>query len=45
MRPIDLKAIEAVAGQLEKLGLKYAFAGGAAMGFLIDNPKVVALGG
>ncbi len=38
MRPVDLDALVMVATRLESLGVKFAFTGGAVVGFLLDNP-------
>jgi len=40
MRPVDLDALVMVAARLEPLDIKYAFTGGAVVGFLIDNPRL-----
>ncbi len=41
MRPVDLDALMAVAEQLDRLQVPYAFTGGIVIGFLLDNPAVV----
>ena len=40
MRPIDLNALAAVSRRLAPLGVNFAFAGGAVVGFLLDNPRL-----
>lgn len=41
MRPVDLESIAEVSHQLNRLGVEYAFTGGAIVGFLLDNPKLM----
>jgi len=41
MRPVDLESIAEVSHQLNQLGVDYAFTGGAVVGFLLDNPKLI----
>ena len=43
MRPVDPEALALVAEQLDRLGINYAFTGGAVVGFLLDNPQVAVL--
>ncbi len=40
MRPVNLDALVLVANRLEPLGVKFAFIGGAVVGFLLDNPRI-----
>lgn len=39
-RRVDLSALKRVARRLEPLGIKFAFTGGAVVGFLLDNPAI-----
>lgn len=39
-RRVDLAALELVANRLHPLGVKFAFTGGAVVGFLLDNPAI-----
>jgi hypothetical protein len=39
-RRVDLAALELVAGRLQPLGVKFAFTGGAIVGFLLDHPQI-----
>lgn len=40
MRPVDLNDLEAVSRRLKTVGVKFAFTGGAVIGFLLDNPRL-----
>ena len=40
MRPVDIHDLENVSRRLEPLGVKFAFTGGAIVGFLLDNPRL-----
>lgn len=40
MRPIDLENLGMVSKRIEPLGVKFAFIGGAVVGFLLDNPSM-----
>ncbi|MDY0148985.1 MAG: hypothetical protein RBT03_02730 [Kiritimatiellia bacterium] len=39
-RRVDLSALGLVASRLEPLGVRFAFTGGAVVGFLLDNPAI-----
>jgi hypothetical protein len=41
MRPVDLNALGAVAKQLDRLGMAYAFTGGSVLSFLLDHPALM----
>jgi len=43
MRPVDLDAIVEVARALDQLGASYALTGGSIIGFLVDNPSLIAI--
>jgi hypothetical protein len=40
MRPVDLQALGLVSDRLTPLGVRFAFTGGAVVGFLLDNPRL-----
>ena len=40
MRPVDLQALVMVSERLTPLGVRFAFTGGAVVGFLLDNPHL-----
>jgi hypothetical protein len=40
MRPVDIQDLFNVSRRLEPLGVKFAFTGGAIVGFLLDMCKV-----
>lgn len=43
MANVNLATLGKVSRELEKLGVEFAFVGGAIVGFLLDNPALIQL--